>query len=526
MKIAWILCILLIISAALRIPGLNLVPPELFGDEVDVGYQAYSLLKTGKDIYRHPLPFYLQSLAEWRLPLIVYQTVPGIAAVGLNEWGVRLPEAIFGVLGPIILFLLVYHITKSKEWAFLSALALAFMPWHIMYSRMAAFGVVTLLNLLMIGTLLFFRKRFTLAAIFFVLTLLTYSSAIIFTPLLIISLIVITRQRPNFLASIIFVLSLLVFGGLSYVGHGSDRFSTLTIVNSKDVVDKIVSLRNAVGSPFEPIFHNKFESWARLFADNYMRAFSTDFLFVRGDPVGRHSIQVMGQLLPITAPILVLGIYYLVTRKQYLWLLWLIAAPIPSALTIDGGFHATRLFLMTLPLAVAIGAGLSLILQKQKFIFGVVMLVIVANFLWFGHFYAVDYPRIYSRWWQVGFKSSLTRLSQIESKYEHIFINNTYEPALIRFLFYMKYPPAEFHKQFTLDQPIQEIVPGYDGFTLGGKYYFGSFSTDAHLMMPETLYLISQRDDGPPRGGDETLFTAVDLANMPIFYLITKNSEP
>ena len=44
----WILIAILIVASVLRLWGLNKVPVSLFGDEVDVGYQAYSILKTGK----------------------------------------------------------------------------------------------------------------------------------------------------------------------------------------------------------------------------------------------------------------------------------------------------------------------------------------------------------------------------------------------------------------------------------------------------------------------------------------------
>src|SRR3989344_348043 len=350
-----LLSLIVVLSGFLRIPFLNTVPPELFGDELDVGYQAFSLLHTGKDLYNQTLPLMVHSLSEWRLPLIVYQTIPTIKLFGLNEWEVRLPEAIFGTLAPLILFLLVKQIHKSHPYTLpLScSLALAIMPWHVMYSRVAAFGVVTLLDFIMLGTLLFLRRRYLLAGLFFSLTFFTYSTATIFVPLLIIVLIFISKQKPNIPFAAIVVIS--IFYSV-FSGHSSDRFGTLSILKNQEVTEKIINLRNDIPSKIEPLFHNKPESIIRLFADNYVRAFSTDFLFVRGDPVGRHSIQVMGELLPITAPFLILGLYYLAARRHYFWLIWLALAPIPSALTIDGAFHATRLFLMVVPLSVAIGA--------------------------------------------------------------------------------------------------------------------------------------------------------------------------
>ena len=277
------------------------------------------------------------------------------------------------------------------------------------------------------------------------------------------------------------------------------------------------------------IWHNKFEYSARAFFNNYLRAFSSDFLFIRGDPVFRHSPQVTGQLLPLSAPFVVLGIWYLAKRKQWLWFVWLLLAPIPSALTADGGFHATRLFFMIPPLAVAMGAGF---LQLRRSLSLLLLLLLTINFIWVGHYYLVHYPKDSSVWWHVGYQDVLTKLAVIAPDYSRVFINNTYEPSLERFLFWTKYSPALFHKNFVIDKPQAEVVPNYNGFSLDGKYYFGNFSkTDYRsYLIPGSLYLISQRDnvDGDwdwrvsPPDNVTVLATSTNLSNQPLFYLITR----
>ena len=103
----WItILIILTIATFLRLWHLNQVPPELFGDELDVGYQAYSILKTGKDLQGNFLPVYLQSLSEFRAPLFIYSAVPFVATFGLNEWGVRLTATFWGVLGVVAIYFL------------------------------------------------------------------------------------------------------------------------------------------------------------------------------------------------------------------------------------------------------------------------------------------------------------------------------------------------------------------------------------------------------------------------------------
>ena len=526
----WLL-VILALAGFLRIVGLNQVPVELFGDEVDVGYQAYSLLKTGKDLYGQTLPTYIHSLAEWRAPLLMYATVPTIAVFGNTEWGVRLPSAIWGSLAPIILFLLVYQTTKSKSISLLSSLALALMPWHIHYSRVG-FEVVIMLNLIMLATLLFIKKRYALCLLIFAISMYTYSTAVLFVPVWIIALVLISKKIPSFLSLLLFTITIIPLAYHVVVGPARDRFGLLSLSRDQEKTQKLLQLRQADPGLTGRLFTNKYESYLHQFWDNYLRSFSTEFLFVRGDPVYRHSIQVIGQLLPFTFPLLAVGVWWLTNRKLWGWLIWLILAPVPASLTVDGGFHATRLFLMVPPLAVGIGTGVIWLFRRWKVPAILLLAVCLFQFTWSAYYYWVHYSRLSWRWWNSGFKQAMIQLNKLSPQYSRVFINNTYEPSLIRFLFWTKYSPVTFHRQFTTEQVQKEIVPYYDGFTVDGKYFFGNFTEanwPSHLL-PGAVYLISQRDNvggdwdwrKTPPEGVRVLFTSTNLYDQPILYLVAK----
>ena len=127
-------------------------------------------------------------------------------------------------------------------------------------------------------------------------------------------------------------------------------------------------------------------------------------------------------------------------------------------------------------------------------------------------------------------KNILTQTPAISGDYSRIFINNTYEPSLMRFLFWTKYDPVKFHKNFTVDKAMENIVPGYDGFSLDGKYFFGSFNGKEKLFQPNALYMISQREDvagdwdwreSPPEN-IELLGSSQNSYGQAVFYLVTK----
>lgn len=526
-----LLSLLLVISGLLRGSFVTTVPPELFGDEVDVGYQAYSLLQTGRDLYNQVLPIYVHSLSEWRAPLIMYATVPTIAAFGNTELGVRLPEVVFGTLTPLLLFFLVYHETRSRNLAIFSSFFLCFLPWHIFYSR-AAYESVFLIDFLLLGTLLFLRKNYFFSALFFALTIYTYSTAVVFTPLWLAGLSLLTRRRPHLVFVAAFLLLVAPFALTLLAGHSQDRFNHISVFSETTIVDQVNLLRRDEPSRISVLFNNKYQAYARVIMYNYFRAFSTDFLFINGDPVVRQSIQVIGQLLPLTAPFLVLGLIVFALEKRWFWFVWLFLAPLPSSFTQDGGFHATRLFLMIPPLVVFLGAGFAALVRYKKILF-ITLLPVLFEFIWVSHYYLVNYPKSSWRWWSVGFKAILTDLP---TTYDHVFINNTYEPSLIRFLFYTRYSPAKFHAEFTGDQPQKNLYPQYDGFSLTDKYIFGSFTDQAHnqgltrYLLPGSLYIISQRDDLPgdwdwrtsPPAGVKVISTSTNAYNQPVLYQVIR----
>ncbi|MCL4383969.1 hypothetical protein M1116_00785 [Patescibacteria group bacterium] len=103
----------------------------LFGDEIDVGYQSYSLLTSAHDYKGNFLPLYIQSLTESRAPLLMYVTIPFVALFGLNQWGIRLPEVAFSLLSLYFFFLLLRLFSKDKYFSLLSTFLLGLSYWHL-----------------------------------------------------------------------------------------------------------------------------------------------------------------------------------------------------------------------------------------------------------------------------------------------------------------------------------------------------------------------------------------------------------
>lgn len=544
-----ILLPIVLLSVILSVWRLNLVPSELFGDELDVGYQAYSILKTGKDLQGNFLPVYFESLAESRAPLFLYSAVPFIAIFGLNEWGVRLTAAFWGVLGVAALYFLTFKLFSNRRLSIISSLLLAISPWHLQYSR-AAFEV-TLLSFILIAAVYFFisalekPKLFILSAILFSLMPYTYSTGALFMPLFLFSLVLIFKDRlirlrkNNFvkISALLFVLILVPFLFNLLFGAAAERFQSISIALNPAIEKNVNEGRQVDGGG--AFFHNKPLAFLYETSRNYVWAFSPQFLFVDGDPNLRHSVGQMGELYWFFLPLLLIGTYTFIksqkisTKYKVLIFSWVALAPLPASLTYSGTGHATRLFLLLVPLIVISAIGIVELLENSskkgaRILILTILIIGSFNLITYFHRYYVHYPRESWRFWQIGYRDAMAFILEHENEYDRILINNTYEPSLIRFLFYQKYDPQKFHQEFKGDKEIRQVLNNFDGFSLEDKYFFGSKTKDfAEVLDSKTLYLASARDesaDGPP-SRVKILKTVENPFGEPIFYLVTGEAK-
>lgn len=548
-KFFW-LFLIIVLAIVLRVWQLDMVPPALFGDELDVGYHAYSILNTGRDYFGQFLPTYIHSLAEWRAPLFIYSAVPFVWIFGLNEIGVRGSAIFFGVIDILLLYLLVKELFEKRGIALLAALFLAISPWHLHYSR-AAFEV-TLLLALFLGGVLFFLKGLkkppllVISAVLFALSPYTYSTANLFLPLFLLSLVIIFKNKILILnkkwlviSCVIALVVLLPFTKSLISGEASHRISIISIFSTENV-DNEINFKGGQQAVMERFFHNKATVWGKIFVTNYLTAFSPQFLFLTGDQNPRQSVGGMGELYLIFLPLLLVGLWYglenLKKQSMQLIFFWLLISPIPSALTQGGGTHATRLFLMLPPLVILIAIGLFYLWEIKNKFFKVATLTVAFVFLvlqiiFYLHQYHVHFAKESWRFWQYGYKDLITYIGKNQNDYDRVFINNTYEPSLLRFLFWTEYNPRNFQKKFAGDIAQENIVPGFNGFKLD-KFYFGTLNKEGNfgeVLDQRTLYLVSQKEEVPgdwdwsknPPSDLKVLLSVKNPLGEPLFYLVT-----
>ena len=115
-----LLTIIVFFAFIVRVVSLSSFPIGFTQDEAALGYDAYSLLETGKDQWGEAFPLSFRSFGDFKMPLYTYLTAPSVHIFGLNVFAVRLPNALLGTLAVLATYLMVLELTKRKNFALIA----------------------------------------------------------------------------------------------------------------------------------------------------------------------------------------------------------------------------------------------------------------------------------------------------------------------------------------------------------------------------------------------------------------------
>src|SRR3990170_3574341 len=153
-----LLFLILLLASFLRFWRLGSYP-ALNADEAAIGYNAYSLVETGKDEHGNAWPIHFQSFNDYKPGFYFYLVLPFVKVIGLNEWAVRIPGASLGVLTVLVIYLFVKELFKGGKTPLIASFMLAISPWHIHFSR-GGWEVNAGTFFITLGVWLFISRRF------------------------------------------------------------------------------------------------------------------------------------------------------------------------------------------------------------------------------------------------------------------------------------------------------------------------------------------------------------------------------
>lgn len=510
-----LLGVILLLAAVLRFHELGSVPNSLYWDEAADGYNAYSLLLTGKDEHGYSYPLLIRSFDDYKMPGMVYLMSVGIALFGVSEFAIRFFNAVFGILMVGVTFFFVKELlrldkvehlfkTKYKEetitvLALMTSFLLSISPWHIQFTR-TGYEASMATAVFLVGVVFFFKalknpKLLMLSSFFFALSLYFYRSMFLFLGIFLLAigliylreLLVKTERKYLVMSAIIFFVVALPITYKVFTPPGNSRGSEVSIFNNVD--EKVSQYQmwaiQTGNGHLGNIFFNKRFVYTTEILNNYFSHFTIQYLFLFGDANERHATRNMGMMYLWEMPFLLIGLYtillYSVRKVKLTIFAWILIAPIPAAISIFAP-HALRTFnVLPIPQLI-VSVGIIFVWYHLrtllKPVFAVVMIGLIGFFLsgyLFNYYHHSN--RLSASAWGDGYKQMNEYVKEHEKNYELVLISGHYWQPYVYTLFYTKYDPVAFQEDGNAKR--------------FGKYQFGGTSWEKF---------------GPPEYGKVDLF--------------------
>jgi 4-amino-4-deoxy-L-arabinose transferase-like glycosyltransferase len=509
----FILFLIVLFAGTLRFWDLAGTPPSLSHDEVAIGYNAYSILKTGKDEYGVSFPLLFKSFDDYKLPGMVYASVLSIKLFGLNELGVRFPSAFFGTISVFLFYFIIKIFTKKNVGkSLIITLFFAFSLWHINFSRQS-FESNGALFFLIAGTYFLFKanekmRNLYYASFFYAISLYFYYSVRLVIPFLLLSFFIINFRnilknlRIIFISLIIGIVVTFPLLPSIFSQGGFARINKVSVVNDPNYVVRkekyalIIAQNNNI---FTKIIYNRRIALLQTVVSNYFKNFSYAEIFVKGT-------GGMGLLYIFELPFFILGIYYLfMSRTPLKWILiaWFLSAPLAGALTTDQP-NSLRALLNAPMFSLMSGIGFWAVFKLFKtkpFKYLFLLFSILIFSFYFSKFlnnYFYLYPRTHSLDFGDGNKQMVNYVAQNENKYKEVYISGYYWRPYIYTLFWKAYDPLSYQKDGSINH-FEKYYFSAAEWDKEGVYFgpFGKYEIDFYSLVKtstpqETLFILAK----------------------------------
>ena len=563
-KINWLL-IIVSLGGLLRFWGLGKNPPGLYWDEVSLGWNAYSVLKTGFDEHGRFLPIdTFFAFGDYKPPLYIYAVVPPIWIFGLNEFAVRFPSALAGTLLIVVTYLIAKELleirNKNQETRnndslsiihhpssipLIASLLVAVSPWSVTLSRVGfESNLAVLLNA---SGFLFFLyaankspKWLILSVFSFILASYTFNANRLLSPIFLATLSIIyfrkaiSNWRWWVISSLLGIILALPMLDHLRSPEGKLRWNEVNIFSNLEVIKESNSRREVDGNSLAGrIFHHRYLGFGRLFLGHYLEHFDLKYLFVQGDRNPRINIPDIGQLYLVELPFFIIGLISLIgpmrlmaTKEKLVIIFWFLLAAIPAGMARETP-HALR-SASTLPvpqIIVALGFVAAVVkIQEstkkykkvQKCLLFTLYFLLFTSILHFQFVYWRYYPKEWAGEWLTSYKSLVLYLRQTGDPYRRIYITPDLGRPYVYFLFYNQYDPKKYIQE-AKDGGRTGDVFGFYNVNYFSKYKF--YVPDLATISPDEL--VVTRVDNPP-SGFKLLKTISDTNGYPQFNVIKR----
>ncbi len=466
-----ILALSILISLFLHIYKLNEVPPCINADEAAFAYNAYSILKTGKDEYGKFMPLRFESFRDYKLPVYSYLSIPFIAVFGLNDFSTRALNIVLGIAFVPLIYLLTKELFENKKVALFASFLTSLSPGVYILSRHAHEGVES--TFFVLTGLLFFIKYlksrkliyFVLSNFAILLNAFSYQTGriylVVFFFIYIFFLVKGEKNQKKFFFIKVGISILILLFSLFYdFKYGLNRVNNLFFFKNSGFR---LTLTEYVAEHSTRLIHNKISEAIREITNRYFYQLSPQYLLVAGDTNWRFGFPNLGLFTPIEFLLFFIGLYYLFKNKEkfrFIVLFLFLITPLNNALTWQDP-SLIRTYFMLFPIIIISSYGAVNLFKEYRaakilFTISFITLVIFGFYKfndWDLYFYHYPKRPITIRAWQCGYKELTEYVKKNYDRYDKFYITDRHGQPYIFFLYYWKYDPKSYQKQAKISGP-------------------------------------------------------------------------
>ena len=494
-RVIIILLLIIVFAFTLRIIGIS--KHSLYGDELTMVYDSYSILKTGHDQTGELLPITF-SMGAGRPAGYVYFSIPFVALFGPGVLGVRGLSILSGVGIVLLMYFLGKRLFNEKVGIFAAAFT-AISPWDLSLSRGGFESHFALfLSLLGLVSFLYAKRKpwlYVLFAASWALAIHTYPTYKLVLPLFFVVLFWFVRfgkilsdknyRKPLILSAVLAVIFISLSLTQTTSGLSEDRFSKINVFANdnlrEEIVQKINYERDLSSLPpgFARLLHNKGIEYSKLLIESYFRNFSTEYLLISGDGNPRHNMTQSGVILWIEVVLIFYAIVKLwknEKRKLIFLILWLLIAPVAGTLLLEP--HSLRNSFMMVPLVVLSGYGIySLVGVKNKAIrnllLGIVIVAVVVQLILILESLYFISPNKHAKFWAYPANQASKLAVEERANFDYVIISDRIDAVEFAYPVYSKTDPTQVQFQNTK----RDNLNGYE-FKRFDNVYIGSLPAE------------------------------------------------
>ncbi len=508
-----------IFALLLRLAYLSDFPWGFHVDEAKVGWNAYSIIKSGLDDHNQKPGLYYDSFGDYRPTGIFLAAIPSVLLFGNTIFATRFMSAFFGALTVIIVSLFLDKLEKKNRKILgltpgnFAAIFMAVSAWHIEVSRATSeaaislfFGVLSMYLLLL--SLEKTKIRYLIFSVFSIFVAnMFYHSMRLLAPFFYVSFIlffykILVKKGliKRFIITAVLVFVITAF--FSSTSGGFSRLSQVSVLKSIDSAYELQRIRDENANPklTSKVFDNKVTVYLKAVAMSYGNYFSSGFLIGYDARPYRYATPGVGLLNYAEILLLILGLAQIAKGKNsFLPLLFLLLSPIPAAITAEDSPNLHRAFIMTAFLVMIEAQGLIFLTNLNKKIRGWVffsLFTVTAVFLvYFLHMYYshsfyhkpfyknlfVDSPTFRNS----GMMDLVQKVNEKKDAYDKIVVTNFPDSPYPWYAFFNKLEPGLFnkstYKKTTNERVWQNIVFTED--KCPSEYAFTKYSDKKLLVI-------------------------------------------